>query len=105
MFYKGLNLSGSSTAGAAYTMSDVYDLGHLYRFMQAVSAASSKYGGPRGGISLSIHCEQPEVIRTMIHQGKDRGLGGLQAYSHGRPPLPGRLAHAAAERLSRPTHC
>ena len=51
-------------------MSDVYDLGHLYRFMQAVSAASRAYGSPDGRISLSIHCEQPEIIRTMIDEVK-----------------------------------
>src|SRR5579871_6672327 len=63
MFYKGLNLAASSTNAAAYTMSDVYDLGHLYRFMQAVSAAAQQYGSPAGRISLSLHCEQPELIR------------------------------------------
>ena len=59
MFYKGLNLSSSSTDGAAYTMSDVYDLGHLYRYMQAVAEASRRYGGA-GRISLSLHCEHAE---------------------------------------------
>ncbi len=105
MFYKGLNLSGSSTAGAAYTMSDVYDLGHLYRFMQAVSAASSKYGGPGGRISLSIHCEQPEIIRTMIDEVKASGLEGLEAYSQARPPFQERLAIAEAVLLADQTHC
>src|SRR6266851_5524924 len=46
MFYTGLNLAASSTNASAYTMSDVYDLGHLYRFMQAVSAASQRYATP-----------------------------------------------------------
>ena len=62
-------------------MSDVYDLGHLYRFMQAVSAASRAYGAG-GRISLSIHCEQPEIIRTMIDEVKaerQRGSGGVQS--------------------------
>jgi dihydroorotase-like cyclic amidohydrolase len=89
MFYKGLNLAASSTDAAAYTMSDVYDLGHLYRFMQAVSAASQKYGRPDARISLSIHCEQPEIIRTMIDEVKAKGLEGLEAYSQARPPIPG----------------
>jgi crotonobetainyl-CoA:carnitine CoA-transferase CaiB-like acyl-CoA transferase len=79
MFYKGLNLAASSTDAAAYTMSDVYDLGHLYRFMQAVSAASQRYGSAAGRISLSIHCEQPEIIRTMIDEVKAQGLEGLEA--------------------------
>src|ERR1700730_7444579 len=105
MFYKGLNLAGSSTDAAAYTMSDVYDLGHLYRFMQAVSAASRKYGSPAGRISLSVHCEQPEIIRTMIDEVKASGLEGLEAYSRARPPFQERLAIAEAVLLANETHC
>jgi dihydropyrimidinase/allantoinase len=105
MFYKGLNLAASSTDAAAYTMSDVYDLGHLYRFMQAVSAASRRYGSPGGRISLSIHCEQPEIIRTMIDEVKAQGLEGLEAYSQARPAFQERLAIAEAVLLADQTHC
>jgi allantoinase len=105
MFYKGLNLAASSTDAAAYTMSDVYDLGHLYRFMQAVSAASEKYGSPDGRVSLSIHCEQPEIIRTMIDEIKAARREGLAAYSDARPPFQERLAIAEAALLADQTHC
>jgi dihydroorotase-like cyclic amidohydrolase len=105
MFYKGLNLAASSTDAAAYTMTDVYDLGHLYRFMQAVSAASTKYATADGRISLSIHCEQPEIIRTMIDEVKARGLSGLAAYSQARPPFQERLAIAEAALLADQTRC
>lgn len=105
MFYKGLNLSASSTAAAAYTMSDVYDLGHLYRFMQAVSAASRRYGSPAGRISLSLHCEHAEIIRTMIDGVKAKGLEGLEAYSVARPPFQERLAIAEAALLADVTGC
>ena len=105
MFYKGLNLAASSTDAAAYTMSDVYDLGHLYRFMQAVSAASQRYGSPSGRISLSIHCEQPEIIRTMIDEVKAQGLAGLEAYSRARPAFQERLAIAEAVLLADQTRC
>ncbi len=104
MFYKGLNLSASSTAAAAYTMSDVYDLGHLYRYMQAVSAANLRYGHA-GRISLSLHCEQPEIIRTMIEQVKAQGLEGLEAYHLARPPFQERLAIAEATLLADQTRC
>src|SRR6267143_7219512 len=57
MFYKGLNLTSDSTRGTEYTMSDIYDLGHLYRLMERVAAASQKYAA-RGRVSLSLHCEQ-----------------------------------------------
>jgi dihydropyrimidinase/allantoinase len=65
MFYKGLNLTSDSTRGTDYTMSDVYDLGHLYRLMERVAAASRTHGA-RGRVSLSLHCEQAELIRVFI---------------------------------------
>jgi len=105
MFYKGLNLAASSTDAAAYTMTDVYDLGHLYRFMQAVSAASTKYGSSEGRISLSIHCEQPEIIRTMIDEINANQRSGLEAYSHARPPFQERLAIAEAALLADQNRC
>jgi dihydropyrimidinase/allantoinase len=104
MFYKGLNLAASSTDARSYTMSDVYDLGHLYRFMQAVSAASQAYGKD-GRISLSIHCEQPELIRTLIDEVNASGNQGLEAYHHARPPFQERLAIAEAALLADQTHC
>jgi dihydropyrimidinase/allantoinase len=104
MFYKALNLSSSSTAGAAYTMSDVYDLGHLFRFMQAVSAASKKYGA-RGRISLSLHCEHAEIIRTFLDEVQAEGLEGLEAYHRARPPFQERLAIAEATLLADETKC
>ena len=104
MFYKGLNLSSSSTAGTAYTMSDVYDLGHLFRFMEAVAAASRKYG-TLGRISLSIHCEHAEIIRTFIDEMRAQNREGLEAYSSARPPFQERLAIAEATLLADVTKC
>lgn len=104
MFYKGLNLSSSSTDAAAYTMSDVYDLGHLYRLMQAVSAASREYGRA-GRVSLSIHCEHPEIIRTLIEELKAEGAEGLETYHRARPPFQERLAIAEAALLADVTGC
>lgn len=104
MFYKGLNLSSSSTAGTAYTMSDVYDLGHLYRFMQAVAEASRRYGS-LGRISLSIHCEHAEIIRTFIDEMRAQDLEGLEAYSKARPPFQERLAIAEATLLADVARC
>jgi dihydropyrimidinase/allantoinase len=104
MFYKGLNLAGSSTDAAAYTMSESYDLGHLYRYMQAVSAASRKYG-QAGRISLSLHCEHAEIIKTMIDEIKAENGSGLEAYSRARPPFQERLAIAEATLLADQTGC
>ena len=105
MFYKGLNLSSSSTDGAAYTMSDVYDLGHLYRYMQAVAEAAGKYGRA-GRISLSLHCEHAEIIRTFIEQMKAEGREEtLETYHQARPPFQERLAIAEATLLADVTGC
>ena len=90
MFYKGLDLAGNGDA-AAERMSDVYDLGHLYEIMEAVQRAGSR--GDRGRLSLSIHAEQPELIRLFMERVRTAGvLEGLEAYSAGRPTLTERLA-------------
>ena len=86
MFYKGLNLSADSTRGNDYTMADNYDLGHLYLLMERVSSASRKHAA-EGRIALSLHCENPELIRVFIDKVKQEGWRGLEAYSKARPPL------------------
>ncbi len=84
-------------------MSDVYDLGHLFEIMEQV-AASGEDGADR--ISLSIHAEQPELIRVFMKRVQDEGaLAGLAAYSAGRPPLTERLAVAEAGVLAGATRC
>src|SRR5947199_6541628 len=72
MFYKGLNLTSDSTRGSAYTMSDAYDLGHLYLLMRQVASASAVHGA-RGRVSLSLHCEQAELLRVFIDEVKRWG--------------------------------
>jgi dihydropyrimidinase/allantoinase len=104
MFYKGLNLTSDSTRGSEYTMSDSYDLGHLYLFMQQVATASQRHRR-RGRVSLSLHCEHAELIRVFIDMVKKAGLGGLDAYSRSRPPLTERLSLAEAVILADATRC
>jgi dihydroorotase-like cyclic amidohydrolase len=104
MFYKGLNLSGSSTDTSSLTMSDVYDLGHLYRIMQAVAAAAERYGAS-GRVSLSLHCEHSEIMRTLIEEVRALGAEGLEAYHLARPPFQERLAIAEATLLADVTGC
>jgi dihydroorotase-like cyclic amidohydrolase len=91
MFYKGLNLAASSTDAAAYTMSDSYDLGHLFAMMERIAEAGARYGD-RGRVSLSIHCESAELIKLFIERVKDLGLPPLETYSKARPPLSERLS-------------
>jgi dihydropyrimidinase/allantoinase len=104
MFYKGLNLTADSTRGSDYTMSDSYDLGHLYLFMRQVAAAAERFGG-KGRISLSLHCEHAELIRVFIDLVKQAGLTGLEAYHQARPPLSERLSMAEAVILADVTRC
>jgi dihydroorotase-like cyclic amidohydrolase len=104
MFYKGLNLSADSTRGSDYTMAENYDLGHLYRLMQRVARESARYQN-RVRVSLSLHCENPELIRVFIEEVKQKGLQGLRAYSEGRPPLSERLSVHEAAVLADATGC
>ena len=102
MFYKSLTLSSDSTKGREYTMADDYDLGYLYEIMER-AASASKSRGRR--ISLSLHCENPELIRTFIARMKAEGRTGLEAYSHARPTLSEELAIEEAVVLSHAARC
>ncbi|GLW33188.1 dihydroorotase [Actinoplanes regularis] len=103
MFYKGFNLSADSRDAKAFTMSDEYDLGHLYQLMEAVSAAGA---GADRRISLSLHCEQAELMRLFIDRVRAAGdPQTLKAYSDARPPLTERVAIGEATTLARATGC
>lgn len=110
MFYKGLNLAGENLAGQpgggkSETMSDVYDLGHLFEIMEEVARIqSTRTDGAR--ISLSIHCEQPELIRVFMERVQAAGvLDGLEAYSAARPTLTEHLSIAEVGVLAGHTRC
>lgn len=105
MFYKGLTLKADSTRASEYTMAEHYDLGHLYLLMEQVSAAAQRHGR-HGRISLSLHCENPELIRVFIEQVKRSGVPlDLKAYSAARPPLTERLSIHEAAILADATTC
>jgi dihydropyrimidinase len=102
MFYKALTLSADSTRGRDYTMAEEYDLGHLFEIMSKVAEVARE---KRARISVSLHCENPELIRTFIARVKRAGLTGLRAYSEGRPPLTERLSIEEALVLADETAC
>jgi len=56
-------------------------------------------------VSVSLHCENPELIRVFINRVKKEGLTGLRAYSEGRPPLTERLSIQEAGVLADATGC
>lgn len=103
MFYKGMDLAGASRDAQGYTMSDTYDLGHLFEIMEEVARLqSSREDAAR--ISLSIHCEQPELIRVFTERVQQAGtLEGLEAYSASRPTLTEHLSIAEVGVLARAT--
>ena len=104
MFYIGLNLAADSTAASAYTMADSYDLGHLYRLMQRVATAAREHAGA-GRISLSIHCETADIIRTCIEEQRAAGGNDLEAWSKARPPFSEAMAIAQATLLADRAGC
>jgi dihydroorotase-like cyclic amidohydrolase len=104
MFYKGLDLSGASSDARGYTMSENYDLGHLFEIMEQVARVQGEREDSR--VSLSIHCEQPELIRIFSERVKQEGaLTGLEAYSASRPTLTEHLAVAEVAVLAGHTRC
>jgi dihydropyrimidinase/allantoinase len=103
MFYKGLDLAGASSDASGYTMSENYDLGHLFEIMEQV-AKTQETSDSR--VSLSIHCEQPELIRLFSERVRQEGvLSGLEAYSASRPTLTEHLAVAEVGVLAGHTRC
>lgn len=90
MFYKALNLASDSRDAAAYTMAEEYDLGFLFEVLERISEVNSTR--PER-ISLSIHCEQAELIRVFMRRAESGAYANdLIRYSAGRPPLSERLA-------------
>ncbi|MFC4121641.1 dihydroorotase [Nonomuraea zeae] len=99
MFYKGFDLAANSRDAQAFTMGDEYDLGHLFLIMEKLAEVQRAY--PDRRLSLSLHCEQSELMRVFI----DRVRGGgapqnLRAYSEARPPLTEQVAIAEAAVLA-----
>lgn len=90
MFYKGLNLSANSTDTKTFTMSDSYDLGHLFSIMEKAAKINSESSNEP--ISISIHCEDDEIIKEFIKRVNKAGVTGLKAYCDARPPLSERIA-------------
>ncbi|MBB2944425.1 dihydropyrimidinase/allantoinase [Actinoplanes lutulentus] len=103
MFYKGFNLSADSRDAKAFTMSDEYDLGHLYQLMESVAAANA---ATDRRVSLSLHCEQAELMRLFIDRVRGNGdPQTLKAYSDARPPITERVAIGEATTLAKATDC
>ncbi|MBW1777846.1 MAG: dihydroorotase family protein [Deltaproteobacteria bacterium] len=106
MFYKLLNLAGSSADGTNYLMTDTpVDFGFLYKYMKEVSRLSEMFRD-YGRIALSIHCENPEVIRATNAEVIERPSGNpLKDYSDARPPWQEELAIHEVAIMANHTNC
>jgi dihydroorotase-like cyclic amidohydrolase len=84
--FRSLNLAGDSSDASSYLLSkDPVDLGFLFRYMQEIRRISGLLG-QSGKIRLSIHCEDPEIIRTATEQIRKKESGNaLRDYSDARP--------------------
>jgi dihydroorotase-like cyclic amidohydrolase len=106
MFYKLLNLSGHSPDALNYLMIDTpVDLGFLYKFMREVSRVNQVFKD-YGKIALSIHCENPEIIRVTSEESKNKSTGSpMRDYSNARPPWQEELAVHEVAVMARETKC
>jgi dihydroorotase-like cyclic amidohydrolase len=99
MFYKGFDLAANSRDARSFTMGDEYDLGHLYLLMEQVAAVQR--ANPDRRLSVSLHCEQSELMRVFIDRVRANGdPQTLRAYHEGRPPLTERVAIGEATTLA-----
>nr|BFE78230.1 hypothetical protein GCM10020093_008310 [Planobispora longispora] len=99
MFYKGFDLAADSRDARAFTMGDEYDLGHLFLIMERIAEVQA--ARPDVRLSLSLHCEQSELMRVFIDRVRRGGAPqNLRAYHEGRPPLTEQVAIAEAAALA-----
>jgi dihydropyrimidinase/allantoinase len=99
MFYKGFDLASNSRDSRAFTMGDEYDLGHLFLMMEKIRETQAENPGVR--LSLSLHCEQSELMRVFIDRVRANGdPQNLKAYNDGRPPLTERVAIGEATTIA-----
>ncbi len=105
MFYKMLDLTGAAGSDKYLLLNTSYDLGFLYHYMQEVGRVNQKYSD-YGRTSLSIHCEQPEIINAVSQSVKQRPGGNpLKDYSDARPPFQEKMAIKEVEVLLSETNC
>ncbi len=91
LYMKGLNLTGSSTKGSDYSMTEDYDLGHLFDLMERVTVADA-LTRPNQRVSVSLHCESAELIRLFLERCATLDLPPLEHHSRSRPPVSERLS-------------
>ena len=106
MFYKLLTLAGATPEANNYLMIDnSIDFGFLYKFMKEVGRVNQLYK-EYGTVSLSVHCENPEIIRaTQAEVRANPSDNPMKDYSDARPPWQEELAINEVAIISRHTNC
>lgn len=90
MFYGGYGLHGKSDNQAEFLMTrpdERYDLAHFEFVMRGAREVVDRFPEARDLISVSLHCENPELMNAWTRIIQDeRKLNGLEAYHLARPP-------------------
>ena len=109
MFYGSHGLHGRSADQRNFLMigeNDRYDLAHFEFIMRELKAVRSRHPEMADCLSLSMHCETPEIMSAYTKLVEEEGkLTGLRAYSASRPPHSEGLAIFIASYLAHETSC
>ncbi|HEX5496789.1 MAG TPA: dihydroorotase family protein, partial [Mycobacteriales bacterium] len=107
MFYGSHGLHGRSDDQSAFLMTppeEKYNIAHFEFVMRGIQAARRARPDLADAISLSLHCETPEIMTaytTLVERAGE--LSGLEAYSASRPPHSEGLAVTIASYLAHET--
>lgn len=104
MFYGSHGLHGRSDDQSAFLMTppdEKYNIAHFEFVMRGIQAARAARPDLADEISLSLHCETPEIMTAYTKLVEEAGeLSGLEAYSASRPPHSEGLAVTIASYLA-----
>jgi len=109
MFYGSHGLHGRSADQHNFLMigeNERYDLAHFEFIMRELKAVMARRPEMRDCLSLSMHCETPEIMAAYTRIVEEDGkLKGLHAYSASRPQHSEGLAIFIASYLAHETEC
>lgn len=104
MFYGSHGLHGRSDDQSSFLMTppdERYNIAHFEFVMRGIQAARAARPDIADSISLSLHCETPEIMTAYTKMVEDEGrLKGLEAYSASRPAHSEGLAVTIASYLA-----
>ncbi|MCS6928421.1 MAG: dihydroorotase family protein [Saprospiraceae bacterium] len=111
MFYGAYGLHGKASKSSQHEFlmipeNEHYDIAHFEFIMRGIRKAMDSFPDRSDIISLSLHCETPEIMRAYTEIVEREGkLKGLRAYSASRPPHSEGLAIFIASYLAYETDC